>query len=102
LKNQIARKLFLGFIHIHILHHGAKEPFFGSWIIEELKHHGYDMSPGTLYPILHNLETSGLLSKEEKNVEGKIRKYYTTTKNGEEVLKDLKEKALELIKEISE
>ncbi len=102
MKNQIARKLFLGFIHIHILHHGAKEPFFGSWIIEELKHHGYDMSPGTLYPILHNLETSGLLSKEEKNVEGKIRKYYTTTKNGEEVLKDLKEKALELIKEISE
>ncbi|MPM49550.1 hypothetical protein SDC9_96280 [bioreactor metagenome] len=102
MKNQITRKLFLGFIYIHILHHGAKEAFFGSWMINELKHHGYDMSPGTLYPILHSLETSGLLSKEEKNVGGKIRKYYTTTSTGEEALKELKEKALEMVKEISE
>lgn len=102
MKNQIERKLFLGFIHMHILHHGIKEPFFGSWMIDELKHHGYDMSPGTLYPILHNLEINRLLSMEEKKVEGKIRKYYATTKDGEEVLRDLKEKALELVKEISE
>lgn len=102
LKDQIIRKLFLGFIHVHILHHGSKEPFFGSWMIQELKHHGYDISAGTLYPILHTLETNGLLLKEEKNVEGKIRKYYTTTVDGEEVLKELKEKAFEMIKEISE
>lgn len=102
LKDQIIRKLFLGFIHVHILHHGSKEAFFGSWMIQELKHHGYDMSAGTLYPILHTLETNGLLLKEEKNVEGKIRKYYTTTVDGKEVLKELKEKAFEMIKEISE
>jgi DNA-binding PadR family transcriptional regulator len=102
LKNQIVRKLFLGFIHIHILHHAKKEPFFGSWMIEELKHHGYEMSPGTLYPILHNLEINGLLQREDKNIEGKIRKYYGITKDGEEVLQELKNKAFEMIKEINE
>lgn len=102
MKNQIVRKLFLGFIHIHILHHAKKEPFFGSWMIEELKHHGYEMSPGTLYPILHNLEINGLLQREDKNIEGKIRKYYGITQDGEEVLQELKNKAFEMIKEINE
>ncbi|CDF59178.1 PadR family transcriptional regulator [Thermobrachium celere] len=98
--NKILRKLFLGFIEIHILHHAKKEPFYGSWMIEELRHHGYDISPGTLYPILHTLYKEGLLNVEEQNVNGKIRKYYSITKDGETVLKMAKEKALELINEI--
>jgi DNA-binding PadR family transcriptional regulator len=69
-------------------------------MIEELKHHGYEISPGTLYPILHSLCKEGLLSVEEQNVKGKIRKYYSITKDGEEVLKRAKEKAIELINEI--
>ncbi len=44
MQEKILRKLFLGFIQIHILHHGKKEPFYGSWMIEELVGHGYDMS----------------------------------------------------------
>ena len=100
--NQIIRKLFLGFIQIHILHHAKKEPFFGSWMIEELREHGYDMSPGTLYPILHNLESKGLLEKEEKTVEGKIRKYYKITSIGVEILEEAKRKAIELFKEIKD
>ncbi|RDC48195.1 PadR family transcriptional regulator, partial [Acinetobacter sp. RIT592] len=56
MQEQILRKIFLGFIHIHILHHAKKEPFYGSWMIEELKSHGYDISPGTLYPILKAME----------------------------------------------
>ena len=102
MQNQIIRKLFLGFIQIHILHHAKKEPFFGSWMIEELREHGYDMSPGTLYPILHNLESKGLLEKEEKTVEGKIRKYYKITSIGVEILEEAKRKAIELFKEIKD
>lgn len=102
MQEQIMRKLFLGFIHIHILHHAKKEPFYGSWMIEELKEHGYEISAGTLYPILHNLEKNGVLKVEEKNVEGKIRKYYSITQLGEEVLKEAREKAYELFKEIRE
>jgi len=101
-QNQIIRKLFLGFIQIHILHHAKKEAFFGSWMIEELREHGYDMSPGTLYPILHNLESKGLLEKEEKTVEGKIRKYYKITSIGVEILEEAKRKAIELFKEIKD
>ncbi|MFL1468248.1 PadR family transcriptional regulator [Paraclostridium bifermentans] len=100
MQEQILRKIFLGFIHIHILHHAKKEPFYGSWMIEELKTHGYDISPGTLYPILKAMEQSNLLDKEEIVVGGKIRKYYKITPDGEVVLKESKIKAKELFKEL--
>ncbi len=102
MQEQIMRKLFLGFIHIHILHHAKKEPFYGAWMIEELADHGYEISAGTLYPILHSLEKSGVLKVEDKNVEGKIRKYYSITQLGEEVLKEARAKAYELLKELKE
>jgi PadR family transcriptional regulator PadR len=100
MENKILRKLFLGFIQIHILHHAKEEPIYGSWMLEEIKSHGYQMSAGTLYPILHNMEASGLLLKEEKIVGGKIRKYYRTTEKGDMVLEEAKNKAYELFKEI--
>jgi PadR family transcriptional regulator, regulatory protein PadR len=99
---RVIRKLFLGFMQIHILHHAKKEPFFGSWMIEELQEHGYQISPGTLYPILHNLETEGLLEKEERIVDAKIRKYYKITEKGEEVLVEARKKAYELFREIKD
>ena len=71
---QTLRGLFLGFIKIHILYHAAKEPIYGQEFSEELKRHGYEISFGTLYPILHKLEENGLLKKITKNVNGKIRK----------------------------
>ncbi|WP_093043338.1 PadR family transcriptional regulator [Thalassobacillus cyri] len=98
--NKILRKLFLGFIHIHILHHAKEEAIYGSWMLEELREHGYDISPGTLYPILHHMEVDGLLDKEEKNVNGKIRKYYRITTQGETILEEARTKAYELFKEI--
>ena len=102
MKAQILRKFFLGFIQIHILHHAKKEPFYGSWMIDELKSHGYEMSPWTLYPLLHSMESSGLLSMEERNVGGKIRKYYMVTDDGNEVLDEARKKAYELFKEMKD
>lgn len=102
MQDKVLRKFFLGFIQIHILHHAKKEPFYGVWMIEELKEHGYDMSPGTLYPLLHSMESSGLLEKEEKTVEGKIRKYYKITDLGDKVLGEAQKKAYELFKEIKD
>lgn len=101
-KDQVLRKLFLGFVQVHILYHAGKEPIFGLSMIEELKSHGYEISAGTLYPLLHNMESSGLLTKHEVVVEGKVRKYYTLTNSGQEVLQQAREKALELVKEIQE
>lgn len=102
MSERVIRKLFLGFMQIHILHHAKKEPFFGSWMIEELQEHGYQISPGTLYPILHNLEKEGLLEKEERLVETKIRKYYKITEKGNEVLEEARKKAYELFREIKD
>ena len=100
--NRIHRRLFLGFIQIHILHHAKKEPFFGAWMIKELEEHGYQMSPGTLYPILHNMESNGLLIKKDKVINGKVRKYYSITEEGDLILQEAKQKAYELFKEINE
>lgn len=102
MEEKVLRKLFLGFIQIHILHHAKEHPIFGVWMLEELKEHGYNISSGTLYPILHSMLEDGLLVKEEKNVEGKIRKYYTTTEKGEKVLVEARNKAYELFKEIKD
>ena len=98
--NKILRKVFLAFMRIHILYHAKKEPFFGLWMIEELKSHGYEVSSGTIYPILHSMEEDGILVSEEKTVEGKVRKYYSLTEKGEEVLTEVKEKTNELTREI--
>ncbi|RST76067.1 PadR family transcriptional regulator [Siminovitchia acidinfaciens] len=102
MEDKILRKLFLGFIQIHILHHAKEHPIYGAWMHEELQEHGYEISAGTLYPILHSMEADGLLLKEEKNVEGKIRKYYSITHKGKETLVLAREKAYELFKEIKE
>ncbi|RDY23741.1 PadR family transcriptional regulator [Romboutsia maritimum] len=96
MEEKILRRIFNGFIYIHILEHTRRKPFYGIWMIEHLKEHGYTLSPGTLYPILREMESAGLIEKEEVNTNGKIRKYYSITQKGEIVLKDIKEKLNEL------
>ncbi|MGB9774100.1 MAG: PadR family transcriptional regulator [Bacteroidota bacterium] len=98
----MVRSFFLGFIKIHILHHAAAEPVYGLWLIDELKRHGYDISPGTLYPILHSLEEDGMLRSHERVANGKVRKYYRTTPKGNNALKEAKIKVRELLRETIE
>jgi PadR family transcriptional regulator PadR len=54
------RDLYSGLIRLHVLHHASQEPIFGLGMLEELGRHGYRISPGTLYPILHGLEKGAL------------------------------------------
>lgn len=98
----VFRDFFLGFVKIHILHHAAQEPVYGLALIEELERHGYELSPGTLYPILHKLDERGYLQPEERVVNGKVRKYYTATDEGRTALDDAKEKMAELVEEVLE
>lgn len=100
MQEPVLRKLFLAFIQVHILHHATKEPIYGSWMIEELKRHGYEISAGTLYPIFHNLEKDGLLVSENLLTNGKIRKYYSITEKGTSVLIEANRKIAELKSEI--
>jgi PadR family transcriptional regulator, regulatory protein PadR len=82
------------------LHHAKKEGIYGAWMIEELKKHGYKISPGTLYPILHEMNNKKLLKIKKKNVQGKIRKIYHTTKKGNKTLEELKKFIKELESEV--
>lgn len=102
INNKVTRKIFLAFIRIHILHHARKKPLFGLWMKEELEGHGYSISTGTLYPILHDLEQEQMIKSSKKVVRGKVRKYYHITPKGEETLQEAKDKTSELFNEIFE
>jgi PadR family transcriptional regulator, regulatory protein PadR len=99
---RLTRDFFLGFIKVHILHHAAEEPVYGLAMIEELHRHGYVLSPGTLYPVLHGLEAAGYLTREDKNVEGKVRKYYSITEAGRSALAEARALIRELVDEVLE
>jgi DNA-binding PadR family transcriptional regulator len=86
----------------HIMYHAKKAPFYGVWLKEELAHHGYKISDGTLYPWLNRIANSGYLTVEEKIIEGKIRKYYSITKAGEDHLNEIKKYLKELYNEVME
>ena len=96
------REFFLGFIKIHILYHASKEPIFGVEITEELARHGYRISPGTLYPVLHRLEKEGYMESSSKVVNGRVRRYYQATAEGKLVLEESKKKIRELVTEVIE
>jgi PadR family transcriptional regulator PadR len=96
------RDLYSGLIRLHVLHHAAEEPIFGLGMIEELARHGYRISPGSLYPLLHGLEQKGYLrSRQERNGKS-LRKVYRATALGKKALEAAKEKVRELFRELME
>ncbi len=96
----ISRDIALAFIRVHLLHHAAEGPIFGLEMMKELARHGYDISPGTIYPILHSLEKAGVLISELQTVDGKVRRYYTITDQGRAVLATIRPKVRELVGEV--
>lgn len=100
MSDDLIRDFLLGFIKLHILHHAQKEPIYGQEFQNELKRHGYNISFGTLYPIFHKLEKTGYLQLESVNMAGKIRKYYSITEKGSQVLEESKMKIKELFDEL--
>lgn len=91
--------LLSGLVRLHVLHHASEQEIYGQWMIHELAEHGYTLSPGTLYPMLHAMERKGyLVSRTEKD--GRImRKYYRATPKGREGLALAKERLREFIGE---
>ena len=96
------RDLYSGLIRLHILYHAEQEEIFGLGIIEELAHHGYKLSPGTLYPILHGLERKGYLRSAEHRDGKRIRRVYRSTAAGKRALAAAKIKVTELVGELFE
>jgi DNA-binding PadR family transcriptional regulator len=96
------RDLYSGLMRLHILHHAAEEPIFGLGMAEELARHGYRISPGTLYPLLHGLEKKGYLRASQR-ANGKSRRtVYRATPLGKKALEAAKNKVRELFGELIE
>jgi len=98
--SQLDQDLFAGLVPLHILHHAAEKPIYGLWIIEELAHHGYKLSAGTLYPLLHRLEKRGLLTSKAERAGQRARRIYAITPAGRHALKNAKHNVRELFGEL--
>ncbi len=97
----LIREFLLGFWKVHILHHAGEGPVHGQWILTELREHGYEISPGTLYPLLNRMERLGWLKgKAEPGGGRRARKDYRLTATGRKVLALIREQVQELHREV--
>ena len=72
-------------------------------MLGELRRHGYDISPGTLYPLLKRMERNGWLRCEIEPGSGlRRRRFYQLTSEGAAVLASLREAIVELHHEVIE
>jgi PadR family transcriptional regulator, regulatory protein PadR len=99
----VTREILLSFWKVHILHHAAESPIYGQWIADELRRHGYRISPGTLYPLLKRMEENGWLKCiRARSASAHARKEYRLTTEGEKILALLRAHVQELHEEVVE
>ncbi|MBI5689167.1 MAG: helix-turn-helix transcriptional regulator [Verrucomicrobia bacterium] len=98
LEREILRPLW----KVHILHHAEEGPIVGHWMLEELREHGYRVSPGTLYPLLARMEKLGWLARVKKHARRASKEAcpYRTTAAGRKVLAEVEARLRELTGEI--
>lgn len=95
------RELYSGLIRLHVLHHAVEEPIFGLGMMEELGRHGYKVSPGMFYPLLHSMEKKGLLRSWPGRTRND-RRVYRATAEGRKALAAAKQRVQELFSELFE
>src|SRR5208283_1222078 len=78
---------------VHILHHASESPVIGNWLMEELREHGYRVSPGTLYPLLKRMVRLGWLRQAPQGP-------YRLTGEGGRVLAEVRARLRELQREV--
>ncbi|TVP57277.1 MAG: PadR family transcriptional regulator [Halomonadaceae bacterium] len=88
--------LLAGLVRLHVLHHAIEHEIYGQWMIDELAEHGYRLSPGTLYPMLHSLERKGYLTSREEYQGSTRRRFYRATDFARQGLAVAKGQLLEL------
>ena len=96
----LVREFRRGAVALHVLHHASEGAVHGAWLSAELASHGYRISPGTLYPLLHRMADAGLVTGSEEVVAGRVIRRYRATKRGEEALAQLRGVIRELADEV--
>ncbi len=95
------REILLSFWKAHILHHAEQHPVFGQGVIRELRRHGHEVSPGTVYPLLARMERRGWLESRAAPEGGRrARREYSLTRKGGQVLALVREQVEELHREV--
>ncbi len=100
MKAAAQREILLSFWKVHILHHAGREAVHGQWLLSELRRHGYELSPGTLYPLLQRMERLGWLRGRSGGDGPRARRDYRLTSQGRDLLALLREQITELHREI--
>ena len=91
---KINRELLKGSTDLLILSVLENEDMYGYQMIKKIKMRSEDIfefQEGTLYPILHKLESNGFISSYWDETSGKKRKYYQITTDGKKCLKSKKQ-----------
>ena len=99
-KNQIYRSFLQGMVELFVLQRAGKGPVYGGSLSKALHELGYDISPGSLYPLLHSLERERLLRCHIHEVGGRMRKYYELTDRGHSCLTEVRQDLAGLVEEI--
>lgn len=100
----ILREILLAFWKVHILHHAEDRRIYGQWLLEELRRHGFQVSPGTLYPLLARMQKAGWLrvvkGSGSASASPKARREYVLTRKGATLLTQLRRQVEELHHEV--
>jgi len=98
LEREILRPLW----KVHILHHASEGPIVGHWMLEELREHGYRVSPGTLYPLLKRMVQLGWLeyAPRPRGAGAKRARPFRATAAGRRALREVESRLRELVGEV--
>ncbi len=96
----IHRDFLQGLVKIFILHQAGQGPVYGNRLNKALHALGYEISPGSLYPLLHTLENSGFLHSRLRVFKGRVRKYYELTEQGRVCLSELRQNLGDLVRTV--
>ena len=101
----IDKTLVSGSMGMMILKLLSERDMYGYEMIDTLRErsdHTFELKAGTLYPLLHSLESKMLVSSYEKEVLGKVRKYYSISKEGRKHLEKKEEEWGEYVAAVSQ
>ncbi len=99
-----SKELLKGSTHLLVLSVLENKDLYGYKIIRELEirsENAFEMSEGTLYPILHALEKEKYLESYWEAFDGRNRKYYHITKKGKAELAEKKNEWVSFSKNVN-
>jgi PadR family transcriptional regulator PadR len=99
-QQQITQAFWQGMVKLLVLHQAGVAPLYGGRLSKYLSSLGYNISPGSLYPLLHAMEKAELLHSRIRIFKGRVRKYYELTPQGHDCLEAVRREVGGVIQEV--